>query len=683
MNGKVDFKGRMLTTLRGPIYLGILFVALNVAVYFWDILSGVIVSVFVLIYLISSVAFYSRSREGLYREFINLSKYFDKDQIALIDKMDIPYVTLGTDGKILWMNAKFMQDFDKDETYHKAIAGVFPSLSKEILAQIDTDETITLERSAHYYRAHIRRMPVGAYNGEYLSAAPDDDSSYIFTMYLIDQTKRYELIQKYEEEKLAVALIYIDNYDDVVENVEEIKASLITALIDKRISQYFDNKDAIIKKFDHDKYMVIFKQHLLDGFKNNKFSILETTKEVKVGNGMAVTLSIGVGAKGKDYISNYNYAKAAIDVALGRGGDQAVLKENEDISYYGNKSRHVEKVTRVKARIKAQALQEILSACEQVLIMGHHIGDVDSFGSAIGIYRAASLLGKEAHVVLDEITSSIRPMKAMFSVETGYPANMFLTPEQAISAYNKHTVVMVVDCNKPSYTECPQLLEMADEIVVFDHHLAGKERVENAVLSYVEPYASSACEMVTEVLQYFSEDIRLSEAEADCLYGGIIIDTNNFTTKTGVRTFEAAAYLRRAGANVERVRKMLQNDMEAYRARAEAVRRAEAYHGEFAISVCPTANVESPTVVGAQAANELLNIIGIKASFVLTEYQDKIYVSSRSIDEIDVQSIMEKLGGGGHLNVAGAQLKGLSLEEAEDFIKNTLDDMIEKGDIKL
>ena len=219
--------------------------------------------------------------------------------------------------------------------------------------------------------------------------------------------------------------------------------------------------------------------------------------------------------------------------------------------------------------------------------------------------------------------------------------------------------------------------------MVFDHHLAGKERIENAILSYVEPYASSACEMVTEVLQYFTEDIRLSEAEADCLYGGIIIDTNNFTTKTGVRTFEAAAYLRRAGANVERVRKMLQNDMEAYRARAEAVRRAEAYHGVFAISVCPSANVESPTVVGAQAANELLNIIGIKASFVLTEYQDKIYVSSRSIDEIDVASIMEKLGGGGHLNVAGAQLKDYTLEEAEKFVKQTLDDMIEKGDIKL
>ncbi len=670
-------------TLKGPIYLGVLFVVLNIAVYLWDIQSGIVVTLFVCIYLLSVCVFYSRSKQGLLREFLNMSRYFDKDQIALIDNLDIPYVIMAYDSKILWMNKKFMSEFEKAEDYHKAIAGVFPSLSREILLQIEETDIVTLERDGRYFRAFIRRMPLEAYSGELIDAAPGDDELFIFVMYIIDETKRYTLIKKYEEEKMAVGLIYIDNYDDVLENVEEIKASLLAALIDKRISQYFENKDVIIKKYDQDKYLAVFKQHHLDEFKENKFSILEDTKEVKVGNGMAVTLSIGIGAKGEDYTANYNSAKAAIDIALGRGGDQAVLKEGDEISYYGNKTRQVEKVTRVKARIKAQALQEIMESAERVLIMGHHIGDVDSFGSAIGIYRAASLMEKEAHIVLDEITSSIRPMKAMFTPEDGWAEDMFVNPDRAVELYNKNTVVMVVDCNRPSYTECPELLEIAESIVVFDHHVQGKERIENALLSYIEPYASSACEMVTEVLQYFSEDIRLSEAEADCLYAGIIIDTNNFTTKTGVRTFEAAAYLRRAGANVERVRKMLQNDMAAYRARAEAVRRAEAFHGVFAISVCPSEGVESPTVVGAQAANELLNIIGIKASFVLTEYQNMIYVSSRSIDEIDVQTIMEKMGGGGHLNVAGAQLKGYSIDEAEDFIKNTLDDMIEKGDIVL
>ncbi len=683
MNGKIDFKGRLLKTLKGPIYLGVLFVILNVGVYFWDIRSGLVVSAFICIYFVSVCAFYKISKKGLLDEFINMSTYFDKDQIALIESLDIPYVIMDAGSKILWMNKMFMEEFDKTEEYHKAIAGVFPSLSREIIMQVEANDIVTLERDGRFFRAYIRRMPVEAYHGVNIDLIPDDESAFIFAMYLIDETKRYTLIQKYEEEKMAVGLIYIDNYDDVLDNVEEIKASLLAALIDKRISQFFENKDVIIKKYDQDKYLVIFKQYYLDEFKENKFSLLEDTKEVKVGNGMAVTLSIGVGAKGKDYRSNYNYARAAIDIALGRGGDQAVLKEGDDISYFGNKTRQVEKVTRVKARIKAQALQEIMEAQEQVLIMGHHIGDVDSFGSAIGIYRAASLMDKKAHIVLDEITSSIRPMKAMFTVENGYPEDMFFTPEQAVENHNKNTVVMVVDCNRPSYTECPELLEISDKIVVFDHHVQGKERIENALLSYIEPYASSACEMVTEVLQYFSEDIRLSEAEADCLFAGIIIDTNNFTTKTGVRTFEAAAYLRRAGANVERVRKMLQNDMASYRARAEAVRRAETYHGVFAISVCPSEGVDSPTVVGAQAANELLNIIGIKASFVLTEYQGLIFVSSRSIDEIDVQSIMEKMGGGGHLNVAGAQLKGYTIEEAEDFIKNTLDDMLEKGDIVL
>ena len=257
---------------------------------------------------------------------------------------------------------------------------------------------------------------------------------------------------------------------------------------------------------------------------------------------------------------------------------------------------------------------------------------------------------------------------------------MFINSEIAIEEVSRNSLVMVVDTNRPSYTECPELLTRTDTIVVFDHHRQGSEVIENPLLSYIEPYASSACEMVAEVLQYFQEGFKLSPAEADCIYAGILIDTNNFMTKTGVRTFEAAAYLRRSGAEVTRVRKMLRNDMACYKARAEAVRHAEVYRGAFAISVCPSEDVESPTIVGAQAANELLNIIGIKASFVLTEYAGKIYISSRSIDEINVQLIMERMGGGGHLNVAGAQLTGCTISEAKHAIMRTIDEMLEEGD---
>ena len=284
---------------------------------------------------------------------------------------------------------------------------------------------------------------------------------------------------------------------------------------------------------------------------------------------------------------------------------------------------------------------------------------------------------------MDEPNSSIRMMMDALLMGGGYTEDIFVSPTKAEELYDEHTLVMVVDVNRPTLVLAPGLLEIANNVVVFDHHRATSDLIEDAVLSYIEPYASSACEMIAEVLQYFTDDIRLSEYEADCVYAGVLVDTNNFMTKTGVRTFEAAAYLRRAGAEMSRVRRILQNDMEAYKARAEAVRNTEVYRDAFAISVCPAGTIDSPTVAGAQAANELLNIIGIRASFVMTEYKEKIYISARSIDEINVQIIMEKLGGGGHLTVAGAQLAGYSLEEVKDFIINTLDDMIEKGEIVL
>ena len=342
----------------------------------------------------------------------------------------------------------------------------------------------------------------------------------------------------------------------------------------------------------------------------------------------------------------------------------------------------MESKTRVKARVKAQALQEIIETCENVLIMGHSITDVDSLGAGIGIYCAAKNLDKKAQIVINDPTSSVRPLMETFSEAKGYPADMFINSEEALEMVSRDTLVMVVDTNRPSYTECPELLRKTGKIVVFDHHRQSSEIIENPILSYIEPYASSACEMVAEVLQYFNDGVKINATEADCIYAGILIDTNNFMTKTGVRTFEAAAFLKRSGAEVTRVRKMLRNDMACYKARAEAVRHAEVYRGSFAISVCPSENVESPTIVGAQAANELLNIIGIKASFVLTEYNDKIYISSRSIDEINVQIIMEKLGGGGHLNVAGAQLTGVTIVQAKRMIQDTLDEMLKEGDIE-
>ena len=359
-------------------------------------------------------------------------------------------------------------------------------------------------------------------------------------------------------------------------------------------------------------------------------------------------------------------------MALGRGGDQVVIKNGNNITYFGGKAQQMEKTTRVKARVKAQALKEFMSTKDRVVVMGHKITDVDALGAAIGIYRAGKTLGKPVHIVVNDPTTSIRPLMAGYMGNPDYEPSMFVDSEQARNLVDNNTVVVVVDTNKPSYTECQNLLYLTRTIVVLDHHRRGNEVIDNAVLSYVEPYASSTCEMVAEILQYFSDDLRLRNIEADCIYAGIMIDTNNFTTRAGVRTFEAAAFLRRSGADVTRVRKMLRDNIDSYKARAEAVRTAEIYNNYFAIARCPSEGLESPTVVGAQAANELLNIAGVKASFVLTEYNNEVYISARAIDEINVQVMMERMGGGGHMNIAGAQVKA-PVEETEKMLKEVID----------
>lgn len=451
----------------------------------------------------------------------------------------------------------------------------------------------------------------------------DESNEYLTAVYLFDETEKNQYMRENQEQKMVAGLVYIDNYDEALDSIEDVKRSLLVALIDRKVNKYFTELDALVRKIEKDKYFVVLKYQYLAKLREDRFSLIEDVKTVKVGNEMAVTLSIGIGANGESYTQNYEYARMSIDLALGRGGDQVVVRDGEDITYYGGKTQQVERNTRVKARVKAHALREIIESREHVIIMGHSISDVDSLGAAIGIYCAAKVLGKKAQIVLNEITSSLRPLVECFTEEKGYPADLFIKNEEALMLTNENTLVVVVDVNRPSYTECPELLKCTQTVCVFDHHRQTNEVIENPVLSYVEPYASSACEMIAEVLQYFSENIRLAPCEADCIYAGILIDTNNFMTKTGVRTFEAAAYLRRAGAEVTRVRKMLRNDMAAYKARAEAVRHAEVYRGAFAISICPADEVESPTIVCAQAANELLNIVGIKASFVLTEYQGK------------------------------------------------------------
>lgn len=678
----IKLKGKLRRYLNWPLYLTIVLILMDVAMYAQDIQMGAEFSGFIVLYVIIVLISNRQNRPLLINELVNFATQYGTVQKQLLNDFEIPYALLDYNSRFLWMNEKFTEITGKDKNYHKSVTTVFPSLTKDILQKSEAVGSINVMLDDRNYRISMKRIYFDSVTRDSAIVAINDTDEYLTAIYLFDETELNRYIRENEEQKLVAGLIYIDNYEEALDSIEDVKRSLLIALVDRKVNKYFTEIDALVRKIEKDKYFVVFKYKYLEQLSADKFKLIEDVKSIKVGNEMAITLSIGVGAGGVSYTQNYEYARMGIDLALGRGGDQVVVKEGEEVTYYGGKAKQVERNTRVKARVKAHALREIIESREHVVIMGHTISDVDSLGAAIGVYCAARVLGKKAQIVLNEVTTSLRPLVECFTEEKGYPADLFIKNEEALLITNKNTLVMVVDTNRPSYTECPELLNRTDTICVFDHHRQNSEVIENPVLSYIEPYASSACEMIAEVLQYFSENIKLEPSEADCIYAGILIDTNNFMTKTGVRTFEAAAYLRRAGAEVTRVRKMLRNDMAAYKARAEAVRHAEVYRGAFAISVCPADNIESPTIVGAQAANELLNIVGIKASFVLTEYQGKIYISSRSIDEINVQLIMERVGGGGHLNVAGAQLTNCTIQEAKRMIQDTIDEMIKEGDIQ-
>lgn len=682
MKSKVRFKGKMKSYLCWPLLLTIPLVLADIGFYFYGVSTGIVMSGFTIIYFTLELCLYQYMKPQLTNEIVNFAMQYATVQKRLLNEFEIPYALLDYTGKILWVNEQFSELTGVDRDYHKSITTLFSTITREFLQKNDGTQNVRLEKQNHVFRISLNRIYFDDIMEQSSAIEMEGSEDFLTALYLFDETELNHYKQENLEQKQVSALVYIDNYEEALDSIEDVKRSLLIALVDRKVNQYFAKWDALVRKIEKDKYFVVFKYKYLKPMMEDKFSVLEDVKTVKVGNEMAVTLSIGVGIKGSSYNEGYEQARAAIDLALGRGGDQVVVKEGEEIAYFGGKAKQVERNTRVKARVKAHALHEIIESRENVIIMGHSLTDVDALGAGIGIFCAARVLGKKAQIVINEPTTSIRPLMECFSSEKGYPEDMFIDSETALDMVNRNTLVMVVDTNRPSYTECPELLTQTDTIVVFDHHRQSSEVIENPILSYIEPYASSACEMVAEVLQYFQEGFKLSSAEADCIYAGILIDTNNFMTKTGVRTFEAAAYLKRSGAEVTRVRKMLRNDMACYKARAEAVRHAEVYRGAFAISVCPSEDLESPTIVGAQAANELLNIIGIKASFVLTEYSGKIYISSRSIDEINVQLIMERLGGGGHLNVAGAQLTNCTISQAKHAIMETLDEMLKEGDIQ-
>lgn len=677
-NKNMRLKGQLRMYMQWPLIMTILLLAMNIWMYMTDQKAGLTMTVFVIIYAMIVGLLYFYNRSLILADLIQFSTQYKGIQNTLLKELTVPYAIILEDGHILWKNDRFSEIVDGRE---KFIQKIIPELNKGIFPKDDeTRNELEITYKERDYQVELRRISLEGFSESERMLQIPKEKEYFIALYMRDVTELNSYIRENEDQRLIAGLIYIDNYDEVMESVEEVRQSLLVALIDRKINKYINDVDGIVKKLENDKYFFVVKKESYRKFEADKFSLLEEVKQVNIGNARFATLSIGLGLNTATYALSYNYARMAIDLALARGGDQAVIKDCKGITYFGGKKEQTAKNTRVKARVKAEALREFIVAKDQVIVMGHKISDPDSFGACMGIYRAAVALEKKAHIVINDVSTSIKPLYDEIAQSSVYGKDIFLTSGEALDYISDSAMVVVVDTNKPQMTECPELLKRSKTIAVLDHHRQSSTVIDNAVLSYIEPYSSSTCEMVAEVLQYIVDDIKVPSIEADCLYAGIMIDTRNFMNRTGVRTFEAAAYLRRCGADITRVRKMFRDDMESYRAKAEAMRMAEVYREQYAIAECPS-DIASPTVLAAQTANELLDINGIKASFVLTVYNGRIFLSARSIDEVNVQIIAEKLGGGGHINSAGAQFEHTNVKEAIEALKVTIDQMIEEGDI--
>ena len=681
MGKKFKIQSQLRLYLQWPILLSVFVMAANLVAGALSPRAGLAMSGFTLLYIMIAMWLFLYRRKKLLNGMVEFSAQYAWVQKQLLDNMAMPYAVTDETGRLLWLNQAFSDIVREEKESRRSLTALFPEITREFLDEMEDAASVHSSFEDKFYRVDIRRIYVDEEEGLRMGMSEGEGGDLLMGVYLFDETEELFYKQEIDRQKLVAGLIYLDNYDEALESVEEVRRSLLSALIDRKINKYITNLDGIVKKLEKDKYLFVIKQESAEVLQEDRFALLEEVKTVNIGNDMAVTLSIGMGMDGDSYCRNYEFARTAIDMALGRGGDQAVVKDGSKIRYYGGKSQQLEKTTRVKARVKAHAMRELMETKDKLLIMGHKNGDSDSFGAAVGIYRVATFLNKKARIVVNGVNSSVKPMMARFQDNPDYPEDLLMTGEEAAEWADAGTMLVVVDVNRPSITEAPELLNRIRTIVVLDHHRQSSEIIDNAVLSYVEPYASSTCEMVAEILQYIGDGIKMRPAEADAMYAGIVIDTNNFLNQAGVRTFEAAAFLRRNGADVVRVRKLFRDRLEDYKARAEAIQRAEIYKHFFAISECPSQGLESPTVVGAQAANELLDIVGIKASFVLTQIRDTIYFSARSIDEINVQIMMEKLGGGGHRTIAGAQIKDISVPEARERMKAIIAEMLEKGEI--
>lgn len=618
-----------------------LIISLLVGTY--NVFTGLVVFIFVLIRFAFEVFYF---------------KFFVSDKTSHgigIDKvLPFPFVIIDS-GKIIYYNDKYISRFNKVDKV-QYIKDLIPNFEMGIRRQKVNfaGSAFILYVSPTYYKNNLKSEVI----------------FFVENFYDIDKPAI-----KYDP--IVVSLIQIDNFDEINETIEEIKKPILPALVDNKISTLSSQVGGIVRKFEKDKYLFLFPMTQLGYLKEKKFDILQTIRAIDLGNKFPITLSIGMGVNENSLVKSMEFAKQAHELSVGRGGDQVCIKDIDKLYFYGGKTKEFDSNTRVRARAKAIAFTELINDARSVIIMGHLNPDLDCIGSAIGVNAIVRAYGKNAKIVLNKVTTSINLAYQRLIEQKEYQ-HIFITSKKAHDIITSETLLVIVDTHRPSITEDKSLIQKTKRIVIFDHHRKSTEFVDNPILNYHEPYASSTCELITEMLYYTKNNVNLLQVEADVLLSGITVDTKNFAFKTGAKTFEAAAYLRRKGADSTKVRLLFQYKLDAYKAKAVAVNNAEIFNGNIAISICPS-NLENPNLVTSQAADDLLNIYGIKASFVFCEENDRILVSARSIDDINVQVIMEKLGGGGHQTVAGAQLSNTTIFDAIESLKDAVNQYTMEG----
>ena len=583
-----------------------------------------------------------------------------------------PLAIVETNGNVIWKSEKFVTEFESLDIN-----------MNDYLSEIVRSIKLTIENSDEGKQEKVRgtidtniKIENKMYNvlGSYVKSHKmhQKEQEYTTILYFIDETYLKKLEQEQKDSDICIGIIMIDNYEEISQRISsEIKPQLI-AKMEKYIYDWAAKYNSLIVKSDRDTFFCIMEQKYLKVAEADKFNILDEVKDIDVPDITQPTLSIGFSDDGDNNAEKAESARTVIDIALGRGGDQAIVKMDGRYQFFGGRTQEVEKRTKVKARIVSHALKELISEADNVILMGHSNGDMDSIGSSLGLYRLTKTLGKEAKIV-NETTGIGLDNFLTEAKKTEEYADCFITKQEALDSVKPNTLLIVTDTHKKSYVEVPELLEKVNKIVIVDHHRRSTDYIENAILTFHEVYASSASELVTEILEYSQLDIELTPIEVEALYAGIMLDTKNFTFKTGVRTFEAAAYLRKCGVDIIKVKKWFQSDLHTYQIISEIVSKSEIVNDSIAISTYENDD-ENANIIAAKAADELLTIGGITASFVLGKTGDKIYISGRSIGGINVQLILEKLGGGGHITLAGAQLEKMSMEDAKQELINRINE---------